>query len=299
MLCKRALSDYATGDDGKEFPAKDIDALVGYIDATIEETDSFLLPLEINIDQILNEENILDRLDAYRRAYNKLVEKEEDKEQFKVILNVLMNLYDASKPEIFEKDWQNEKFAPLTYLYGLLHNTIDDEKVNKARLRMSQLLDTSVTSQAANDDPSGKFAIHGTKIIDLSKIDVDEIRAEIKTAEYKAIEIDDLKAFIEDTLKKMLNRNCTRIKFSQRYKGIIDRYNAGGSENEDYYEQLLQLIEELKKEESRAEIEGLSEEEKRYVCSEEHKVYSLGFPSRVQSDAYTNRLLIKKLKQDI
>ena len=46
-----------------------------------------------------------------------------------------------------------------------------------------------------------------------------------------------------------------------RYRGIIDRYNAGGSENEDYYEQLLQLIEELKTEDNRAEREGLTEEE--------------------------------------
>lgn len=258
---KRALSDYATGDDGKEFPAKDIDMLVGYIDATIDEADCFLQPLDIHIEKILHDSSVFDRLDAYRKAFNKIVEKDEDKEQFKVILNLLMNLYDASKPEIFEKDWHNEKFAPLAYLYGLLHNTIDDEKVNRARLRMAQVLDTSVTSNDATDDPNGKFAIHGTKIIDLSKIDVDQIRSEIKTAEYKAIEIDDLKDFIEQALQKMLNKNCTRIAFSQRYKSIIDRYNAGGSENEDYYEQLLQLIEDLKKEESRADAEGLTEEE--------------------------------------
>lgn len=258
---KRALSDYATGDDGKEFPAKDIDMLVGYIDATIDEADYFLQPLDIHIEKILHDSSVFDRLDAYRKAFNKIVEKDEDKEQFKVILNLLMNLYDASKPEIFEKDWHNDKFAPLAYLYGLLHNTIDDEKVNRARLRMAQVLDTSVTSNDATDDPNGKFAIHGTKIIDLSKIDVDQIRSEIKTAEYKAIEIDDLKDFIEQALQKMLNKNCTRIAFSQRYKSIIDRYNAGGSENEDYYEQLLQLIEELKKEESRADAEGLTEEE--------------------------------------
>ena len=258
---KRALSDYATGDDGKEFPAKDIDMLIGYIDATIDEADDFLLPLQIDIEKIRTDVDILDRLDAYRDAYNTIIANDDNKEQFKVILNVLMNLYEASKPEIFEKDWHNDKFAPLAYLYGLFHNTIDDEKINRARLRMAQVLDTSVTSAVAMDDPNSKFAIHGTKIIDLSKIDVDQIRSEIRTCEYKAIEIDDLKEFIEQALQRMINRNCTRNKFSQRYKNIIDRYNAGGSENEDYYEQLLELIEELKKEDSRAEAEGLSEEE--------------------------------------
>lgn len=87
------------------------------------------------------------------------------------------------------------------------------------------------------------------------------MRKEIRTAQYKAIEIDDLKAFIDQALQQMLNRNCTRQKFSERFKGIIDRYNAGGSENEDYYEQLIQLIEDMKREDKRAEAEGLTEEE--------------------------------------
>ena len=62
-------------------------------------------------------------------------------------------------------------------------------------------------------------------------------------------------------LKQMMDKNCTRDKFSVRFKNIVDRYNAGGSENEDYYEQLLQLIEDLKKESERPNLMGLSEEE--------------------------------------
>ena len=177
-----------------------------------------------------------------------------------MILNTLMNLYEASRPEIFEKNWNNEKFPPLSYLYGLFCHTISDEKINRARLRMAQVLDTSVSSQQAADKDAG-YVIHQGKVIDLSKVNVEELKKEIKTAQYKAVEIDDLKSFIEQALKQMLNRNCTRQRFSQRFRSIIDRYNAGGSENEDYYEQLVQLIEDLKAEEKRPEAEGLSEEE--------------------------------------
>lgn len=258
---QQALSDYATGDDGKEFPAKDIDVLISYIEATIGEADKFLLGLGIDINKILKDETVLDKLDSFREAYNTLIAKDDNKEQFKVILNLLMNLYDASKPEIFEKHWNNDKFGPLAYLYGLFCHSIDDEKINRARLKMAQKLDESVTSASAIDNVNGQYAIHGTKVIDLSKIDIEQIREGIKETEYKAIIIDDLKQFIEDALEKMINKNCTRIAFSQRYKGIIDRYNSGGSENEDYYEQLLQLIDELKKEENRAEAEGLTDEE--------------------------------------
>lgn len=258
---QKALTEYATGDDGKEFPAKDIDKLVNYIEQTISETDHFLNRMGVYLSKIVQDSSVFDKLDKYRQAYDTIIAVDDNKEQFKVRLNLLMNLYDASKPEIFERHWSNDMFPPLTYLYGLMCHTIDDEKVNRARVRMAQLLDSSVTSAVASDNPNGQYAIHGTKVIDLSKIDVDEIRKEIKNAEYKAIEIDDLKTFIEDALKRMLNRNCTRIVFSQRYKNIIDRYNAGGSENEDYYEQLLELIEQLKNEESRADAEGLTEEE--------------------------------------
>lgn len=261
---KKALTEYATGDDGTEFPAKDINQLIGY-DKTIDEADSFLLSLDINIGKIIADSNTLDKLDALRRAYDTIIAKDDNKEKFKVILNTLTNLYEASKPEIFEKNWYNDKFSPLLYLHGLFCHTIDDEKVARARLKMNQILDGSVM---ANKDFLGnsqksptQYKIEGTKVIDLSKVDVNQLRKEIKVAKYKAIEINDLKEFLARALEQMLRKNCTRIKFSERYKRIIDSYNAGGTENEDYYERLLKFFEELCQENDRASTEGLSEEE--------------------------------------
>ena len=262
---QRALSDYATGGDGSEFPAKDVDQLIVLIDSAIDEADQFLLGLGIDIGAIVEETSTLDRLDQLRAAYDTILTNDENKDRFKVILNTLMNLYEASRPEIFERHWYNNKFSPLVYLYGLFCHTIDDEKISRARLRMAQVLDTSVSTsnsfgvQTVNEQT--QYVIHGTKVIDLSKVDVEQLRKEIKVAKYKAVEIDDLKAYIEQALQQMLNRNCTRQTFSQRFRNIVDRYNAGGSENEDYYEQLLQLIEDLKGENKRPEAEGLTEEE--------------------------------------
>ncbi len=262
---KKALTEYASGDDGTDYPAKDISKLIGYIDATVDEADAFLLALGIDIGRIVENNDTFERLDELRDAYDTIIAKDDHKEKFKVILNTLVNLYDASKPEIFEKDWSNEKFPPLVYLYGLFHNTVDDEKIARARLRMAGLLDGSVSAndnftQIARQD-NQTYVIHNSKVIDLSKIDVDELKKEIKTAQYKAIEIEDLKEFIDRALQQMLNKNCTRNKFSERFKKIIDSYNAGGAENEAYYEQLVQLIEDLKQENERANTEGLTEEE--------------------------------------
>ena len=257
---KKALTEYATGNDGTEFPAKDIDQLIGYIDGTISEADTFLLSLDIDLNKIIEDSNTLDKLDALRSAYDTIIAKDDNKEKFKVILNTLTNLYEASKPEIFEKNWSNDKFATLTYLHGL-----DDEKVARARQKMNQILDGSVTANKnfVNyvREESSTFRIKETKTIDLSKVDVEQLRKEIKTAKYKSIQINDLKEYLEKALKQMLNRNRTRTKFSERFKRIIDSYNAGGTENEDYYEQLVKLLEDLRQEDNRANKEGLAEAE--------------------------------------
>lgn len=257
---KKALSDYAVPDDNTLMPAKDIEQLIYLLNSCIDECDAFLRSIGVSLDSIIGESSTFDKLDALRSAYDTIVANDENKDKFKVITNTMINLYEASKPEIFECHWDNEKFSPLAYIHGLMHNRIDDEKIQRARNRMANVLDSSVSSATA-EDKLKEYAIHGTKVIDLSKINPNELRAEIKKAVYKAVEIDDLKAFLEKALQDMISRNCTRMRFSQRFKAIIDRYNAGGSENEDYYEQLVKLLEELQKEQERPNTEGLTEEE--------------------------------------
>lgn len=256
---KKALSDYATGDTDL-YPAKDVKYLVDLLNQCVDEADMFLYDLGIDIKKIIEDSSVFDKLEDLRKAYNIIVEKEEDKEKFKVLTNTMVNLYEASKPQIFEMNWKNEKFSALDYLHGLLHNTIDDEKIRRAKVRLDQILDSSVTSNTASDNNDG-YVIHRSKAIDLSKIDTEKLKDEIKQAEYKAIEIDDLKEYLEKSLESMINKNCTRIKFSERFKNIIDRYNAGGTENEEYYEQLVKFVEELQKEQERARTEDLTEEE--------------------------------------
>jgi len=303
---QQALSQYAVGDDESAYPAKDISKLIATLDTVIDETDKFLQTIGINISETLKESQLFDKLEELRKHYNTIVEKEQNKEKFKVLTNLMVNLYEASKPEIFEMDWINEKFEPIKYLHDLLFNLIDDEKLNRARLRMAQVLDRSVSSEKPEilRENCGvtNYQIHESKIIDLSKIDVENLRKELKTSPYSAIEIDDLKQYLENALKKMINNNCERIKFSERFKAIIDRYNAGGTENKDYYEQLVKLIEELKEENKRADSMGLTEEEleiydllikgKKLTKAEEQKVIlaAKNLYNKLQTDR--NNLLI-------
>lgn len=256
---QKALSEYAETDGKEGYPAKDIEQLITNIERSISDTEAFLLQIGIKTEDIIAEEETINRLEMLRKAYDHILTKDEWKERFKVMSNLLINLYDAAKPEILERGWYNDKFAIIAHINGWLCNLIDDEKLRKARLRMAEALDRSVS--AGVSEQQAAYGIHQGKVIDLSKLDVDAIRKEINKTPYKALETDDLRAFVERTLEQLINKNCTRVAFSQRYRNIIDRYNAGGSENEDYYKKLLQLIEDLKKEQSRSTDLGLEEEE--------------------------------------
>jgi type I restriction enzyme R subunit len=256
---KKALAEYATGDDGL-LPAKDVEYLIKMLESTIDEGNDYLSELGIDLDDIANTEDTLERLEKSRKALDIIVDKDDYKDRFKVITNTMINLYEASKPEILELGWRNERFMVLDYIHGLLHNTIDDEKIKRAKARMDQLLDSSVESNTLKET-SEEYIIHEGKVIDLSKIDAEKLKEEIRQAEYKAIEIDDLKEYLDKALKEMTDKNCTRIAFSERFKNIIDAYNAGGMQNEEYYEQLLKFVDDLKNEQNRANTEGLTEEE--------------------------------------
>lgn len=256
---KQALSDYGSGNDDNDYPAKDIESLKTMIDDSVKEGEEFLSSIGIDLNEMMAEKGTFNKSSAILNAYNTIIATDDGKEKFKVITNTMCNLYEASKPEIFEQHWRNPKFAPLKYIHDIFDNSIRDDMVEEAKQRISDVLDGSISSSDVEENSD--IVIHEGKVIDLCKLDVDDLKKEIKHAPYKAIEINDLKEYLEKALEQMINKNIERVRFSERFKGIVDRYNSGSSENEDYYDQLLQLVEDLKKESTRANFEGLTEEE--------------------------------------
>ncbi|HMS50767.1 MAG TPA: DUF3387 domain-containing protein, partial [Chitinophagales bacterium] len=118
-----------------------------------------------------------------------------------------------------------------------------------------------ITEDAKDLAEKREYFIKAWKQIDLSKLDLDKLKEEYKQAPYKNIEIADLRAFIQDKLQMMMDRNVTRGSFAEKLEEIIDRYNSGNSTNENYFDDLIAFVEKMKEEEMRATREGLTEEE--------------------------------------
>lgn len=179
--------------------------------------------------------------------------------------NTITSLYEAAKPEIIGRPVVRT-VAFFQYLRGVIDGIVEQQDVDTASQRISELLDESVVVDNAekfvvSEHKSGIRIVHRGKKWDLSKIDFEKLQDDFKYSPYKNIEIADLRAFLEHKLEQMLKQNATRTDFAQRLQQIIDDYNAGGTSNEDYFEELMKFTREMKEEDERAKREGLTEDE--------------------------------------
>jgi type I restriction enzyme R subunit len=175
------------------------------------------------------------------------------------------SLYEACKPEIL-KQTPRPLIAVIQYLRGIIDMHVVQADIDAVNQKISELLDESVVV-----DNAEKFAlkehqaeyqiVQKGKVWDLSKLDFDKLKEEFKDTLYKNIEIAEMRAFIDDKLRQMMEQNHSRVDFAQKLQEIIDRYNAGGSSTENYFEDLMTFAKGMKAEDERHIREGLTEDE--------------------------------------
>lgn len=259
---KTALGDYANPDNEEEVPVKNIEAILELLDNTIDEAKGFCKGLNIDFDKILEIGDVFPRISIFKEYLNILLDKDEYKEEFKIYSNLCRNIYDASKPEVFEMGWENRYLSIIIYLDDMLKAAVRDESIENAKIELGRTLDLSVKAESIHEDAElGDYDIKVMETLNLSEIDTKDIKRKIDSSPYKNIEIQELRSFIEDKLEKLLEDNKTRISFAERYRAIIDNYNAGNSKNENFYEDLIDFVDDLKEESERHVREGLSEKE--------------------------------------
>ena len=254
---KRALADYASGDEGV-MPVKNIKKLLEQLQQAIAMNLAFCDSHGIDMSRVVTDTNIFKNLSLFEDFANIIVGDDEVKNEFKVLANTVDSLYESLKPEVFNMNFDPQYKEAILYLQGIVEGKIRPEKIEKAKERINELLDQSViVAEGAHDF---NISEQGREI-DLSKIDIDELRVQFKQLKNKNLEIADLRVHIEKKLEQMLKKNVTRTNFAERFRNIIDAYNAGGSQTDDFYERILKFMEELRAEEERHIKEELTEEE--------------------------------------
>lgn len=259
---KKALASYGGGNDGGLVPVEDKENLYKLLDGAIEEAVIYCSSIDIDLSKLLDEKDVFKNVNLFGVYADKLLSKDEWKKQFKVYVNTIESLYEACRPEI-TKQPRRPMIDIIRYLTGVMEGKLPPPNIDKAKKRVDDLLDNSilVNEEFRQNAYKENYSITKSKLVDLSKLDFDKIKANYKEAEYKNIEISDLRAFIEQKLQDMMDRNVSRGNFAEKLQKIIDRYNAGGMLTDDYFDDLMNFAKDLRTEEERHIREGLSEEE--------------------------------------
>lgn len=259
---KRALADYAEGDD-EETPVRDKQALFDLLDDALAQGSNFLVECDLNLANLIKEEATFKSLSGFNQFADTLLSNDNWRRTFNVYENTISGLYEACKPEILGKRARPLVYA-FQYLRGVIDGKIDDQDVDGLRQKVGDLLDISVVTddaEAKEPRPPKYEIVQRGKQWDLRTIDPEKLREEFAKKPYKHIEIEDLRAFIKQKLEELLNRNSTRTPFAQRFAEIIDRYNSGSVSVEDAYAELTAFAASMGEEEKRHTREGLTEDE--------------------------------------
>lgn len=263
---KRALKDYAqgAGKDADE-PVKEKSELFDLLDDAIAQTITFCKERNVNLEEIIDEDDTFKNIIQFQDFADILVSQDDWRKAFVVYDNTIAGLYEASKPEIFQQP-PRPIVAIIQYLRGVIDSLVGQANIDAVSLRITELLDESMVVDQADRfnvrEHNAQYQIaHKGKVWDLSKTNFEKLREEFKDVKHKSIEIAEMRAFIEEKLRQMMEQNYTRVDFAQRLQGIIDKYNAGAALTEDYFDELSKFAEAMREEDERHTREGLSEEE--------------------------------------
>lgn len=138
--------------------------------------------------------------------------------------------------------------------HGMGEQVDDDDVLDVIRQQVDELLDEAIkTVHIGNNLPEP---------VNIGAINFDKLAEMVKRTQKPTLsDAERLRNIIEKKLVSLIERNHTRQDLQEKFKEIVEQYNLGAYQAEEFFNQLKLFIDELNEEEQRGVREGLSEEE--------------------------------------
>jgi len=257
----KALAIYAAPLEGGgvDTPIIEKKELIEALRKDINEIQELCNDWGISLSEIMSAEG-LECLGLTDDAVECILKNDERQAQFKEKNAIIQKTYKAILPDTTVSEFQPvvRLLQILAEKLGSISPTVDISDVLK---EVSELLDKSVKVETRHiAEKQGENEYKAGRILDLGKINIDKLREQFNKGR-KRILTEQLRKAIEVRLQAMLMLNKSRIDYMERFLQLIDEYNAGSMNVEEYYRRLLEFVKNLDEEEKRALSENLDEEE--------------------------------------
>lgn len=262
---EKAYSVYGEGSKGKGGkdskdnddsgnPVEKLEEIVVELEASITVVQDYLQEVQFDLDSLINANSAMSKLAKIKEATNAVCLNETTRTQFEVAARDVFRKYKALYPEEQVKPFIR-LYNAIEAIYGQLNQKVKSADISEVMRRLQQEVNMSV-SLVENRVTESDY-------VDISTLDFDKLRVAFEKSSNKNAVVFDLQEAIEKKLDQMVRQNPIRIEFYEKYKKIINEYNAGKDIQavQKAFDELSEFMaEEMTPELDRALQEGLGEE---------------------------------------
>jgi type I restriction enzyme R subunit len=194
-----------------------------------------------------------DWVEWLKNATEALLDPEEVRREFLARADMCAAMWKSVKPHPAATEAQ-PTMSVIVRLAQRIRMETGKPDVSSVMDDVEQLLEETLAARPYVIDPGA------TDRVDLTRIDFDVLSELFKNGQ-KATATARLQAALERRLERMVRLNPSRIDYVQKLGDLVDRYNAGSKNIEEFFGELKRLADALNEEEERHVREQLTEEE--------------------------------------
>jgi len=247
---QKALAIYAPSTGGVGSPVKSKAELVVLLKQAIDAATAFCAERGISPQTIISASGFA-RVKLLDEAVMAILVNDETKRKYRLLAEDVARMFKAVKP-----DPGVNEFLSVCVLFAVIDEKIRSlapaVDISSVMAEVEQVLDKSIAAEG--------YVIEAEKPLDLSKLDVEKLKSKFAKGR-KQIEAEKLRGALNSKLQKLIKFNRTRMDYLDKFQKMIDEYNAGSLNIEEFFKQLVAFTKDLNEEEKRGIAENLSEEE--------------------------------------
>jgi type I restriction enzyme R subunit len=233
-------------------PIKEKAALVAELREAIAKAAAFCRSQGAEVDAIAKTTDVAHRIRMMDDAVDALVKRDETRRQYLLLAGGVGKLHKSLLP-----DAAAAEFGAACKVFKVLAEkvrlTLPPADISGVMADVESLLDESIEADG--------YVIRGTGgRIDLSEIDFEALRQQFEGGR-RATAAQRLRSQVARILTEMIRANRTRMNYQEEFQQMIDEYNAGAANVEDFFAKLMAFTRKLSDEQKRGIAENLSEEE--------------------------------------
>lgn len=253
---RRALADY-TNTKGKPLsdPAPDKEKLLERIVETIVEIETIMKENGFVLSRLVSAVHF-EKQSILLEGANAMCASDDIKKKFEVTARELFKLFKyVERGELLQE--HVAKKNAISAVYDEMQEKRKYADTTELMVEINRIISDAITVTKDSE------ALAESRRFDISSIDFDRLQQEFARIKNKNLLMKNLKDLVEERLHKMMQTNPLRIDYYERYREIIDEYNAEQNKAtiEKTFIDLMAMTKDLDEEAKRFVREGFESDE--------------------------------------